>query len=126
MSTIAEASLTRDEQRLLGLFVAELEARLGNELRSVWLFGSRARSPRTLGEYSDVDLLVIAEDASWGGKLRVHGALDEAASALGLDAVAWSFSVHVNSPAWLAERRGLRSFFVAEIDRDKIVLYGPP
>jgi len=40
-------------------------------------------------------------------------------------ALAWSFSIHVHDQAWLAQRREIRSFFVAELDRDKIVLSGP-
>lgn len=90
----------------------------------MWLFGSRARGDRQPAEDSDVDVLVIAEDGSWEGKLRVRGALDDSARALGLEALAWSFSVHVNTPRWLEARRALRSFFVAEVDRDKVVLTG--
>jgi hypothetical protein len=48
--------------------------------------------------------------------------LDDAASELGLDALTWAFSVHVHTPAWLAQRREIRSFFIAEVDRDKVVL----
>ncbi|MDQ3609233.1 MAG: hypothetical protein M3459_10075 [Actinomycetota bacterium] len=34
--------------------------------------------------------------------------------------------VLVWDPDWLANRREIRSFFVQEVDRDKIVLYGSP
>jgi hypothetical protein len=36
----------------------------------------------------------------------------------------WSFSVHVHvhDQSWLAQRREIRSFFIAEVDRDKVVL----
>jgi hypothetical protein len=30
----------------------------------------------------------------------------------------------VNTPAWLAERRAIRSFLIAEVDRDKVVIAG--
>jgi predicted nucleotidyltransferase len=123
MSSRVETSLSADEHALLVRFVSELSRVLGEELHGVWLFGSRARGERA-AEDSDIDLLVIADDASWDGKLRVHRALDDAARALGLDGLAWSVSLHVNTPAWLVERRALRSFFLAEVDRDKVVLSG--
>ena len=50
--------------------------------------------------------------------------LDDAARELALDALPWSFSVHVHTPAWLAQRREIESFFIAEVDRDKVVLGG--
>ncbi|MBD0283130.1 MAG: nucleotidyltransferase domain-containing protein [Thermoleophilaceae bacterium] len=122
MSTLADAALTADERALLERFARELEQRLGDALHAVWLFGARARGDTPLGEDSDVDVLVLVDDASWEGKRVVREALDAAARELGLAAVAWSFSVHVNTPEWLAERRALRSFFVAEVDRDKLVV----
>lgn len=76
------------------------------------------------GEDSDVDVLVLADDATWEGKLAVRDALDAAARELEVEALAWSLSVHVNTPGWLAERRALRSFFIAEVDRDKVVVAG--
>jgi predicted nucleotidyltransferase len=123
MTALAEASLRADEQILLDRFVDELRLRLGSELHGVWLFGSRARG-ETPSEYSDVDVLVFVDDASWDGRMRVRGILDDVANELGMDALPWSFSIHVHTPNWLAQRREIRSFFVAEVDRDKIVLCG--
>ncbi len=71
-------------------------------------------------------LTVLVDDASWNGKLAVHAALAQAAAELGLESVAWSFSLHVNSPDWLAGRRAIESFFIAEVDRDKVVVYEAP
>jgi predicted nucleotidyltransferase len=102
--TLADASLSQDERALLGRFSGELEGRLGRGLHAVWLFGSRARRAAPVSSDSDVDILVLVKDATWDGKLAVHEALAAAARDLDLDAVAWSFSVHVNTPAWLAER----------------------
>jgi predicted nucleotidyltransferase len=121
MTTLAETSLADDERALVERFVAKLGTLLTQELRAVWLFGSRARGEEPTQE-SDVDVLVLVDDASWDGRMRVRKVLDEAASELGLDALTWSFSVHVHTPAWLAERRDIRSFFIAELDRDKVVL----
>jgi predicted nucleotidyltransferase len=120
---MAETSLKRDERALIDSFIGVLGARLGDELHAVWLFGSRARGEAPSAE-SDVDVLVLVDDASWDGRMEVRKMLDEAARGLGLEALTWSFSVHVHSPAWLAERREIRSFFVAELDRDKVLLRG--
>jgi predicted nucleotidyltransferase len=123
MTSLAEASLSADEQALLEWFVEKLGRRLGDELRAVWLFGSRARGEKPT-EDSDVDVLVLADDASWDDRMDVRRVLDEAAQELCMDALSWSFSVHVHTLDWLAERREIRSFFVAELDRDKIALCG--
>ena len=73
---------------------------------------------------SDVDLLVIAE----GGHARYEkAALDlsaEAATAEGESP--FSYSVHVYDRGWLRGRREIDSFFIREVDRDKIVLAGSP
>lgn len=97
---------------LLDRYVRELRRRLGDELRGVWLFGSRARGEEP-GEDSDVDLVVFVEGASWDGRMSVRRVLDDVAHELGLDAVAWRFSVHVHTLEWLAQRRDVRSFFIA-------------
>ncbi len=113
--------MTTAEQALLDRFVDELRRGLGEELHAVWLFGSRARGEQP-AEDSDVDVLVLIDDASWDRRMMVRTILDDAARELGLDALAWSFSVHVHTPEWLAQRREIGSFFIAEVDRDKIVL----
>jgi len=122
MTTLAQASLSSEERALLTRFTAALYS---EELQpeAVWLFGSRARAEQPAKD-SDVDVLVLLEDASWASKMKVHAALQSAARELNLQALTFSFSIHVNTPAWLAQRREIRSFFVAEVDRDKIVLSG--
>ncbi|MFI4989771.1 MAG: nucleotidyltransferase domain-containing protein [Solirubrobacterales bacterium] len=121
MATLAQTSLATDEQALIERFVEELRLRLNGELHAVWLFGSRARGePRS--QESDVDVLVLVDDASWDGRMRVRRMLDDAARGLDVEALTWSFSVHVHTPDWLAQRREIRSFFIAELDRDKVVL----
>jgi hypothetical protein len=57
-------------------------------------------------------------------QVAIRAALDTAAHELALDGVAWSFSMHVQTPEWVRQRREIRSFFIAELDRDKIVLSG--
>jgi predicted nucleotidyltransferase len=123
MTALAETSLRADERRLIERFVEELGLRLKDGLHDVWLFGSRARGEEP-SEESDVDVLVLVEDASWDGRMLVREILDDAARELGLEALTWSFSVHVHTPAWLEQRREIRSFFIAELDRDKVLLCG--
>jgi predicted nucleotidyltransferase len=123
MGSLAGASLSAEERALLERFVERLRLRLGDDLHAVWLFGSRARGERT-GQESDVDVLVLVSDASWPAKMRVRELLDVEARELGLEALVWSFSIHVNTPAWLAQRREIDSFFIAEVDRDKVVVSG--
>jgi len=86
---------------------------------SIWLFGSRARGA-TPSESSDVDLLVLVADDSWNAKASIHDTLLRTARALDLQALTWSFSVHIHTPEWLAGRREIGSFFIAEVDRDKV------
>jgi predicted nucleotidyltransferase len=123
----ADTSLSADERLLLERFVSALRADPEIELHAVWLFGSRARGEAPAGEGSDVDLLILVHDASWDGKGRVHDALaDAVADAPLLQSVRWSLSLHIQTPQWLAQRREIRSFFIAEVDRDKVVLAGSP
>jgi predicted nucleotidyltransferase len=123
MTELAEASLSKGERALLERFAEDLGAQLGSKLHAVWLFGSRARGePPT--EYSDVDVLVLVEDASWEGKTLVHDTLAATAKALGTADLTWSFSIHIRTPAWLSQRREIESFFIAEVDRDKIAVCG--
>jgi predicted nucleotidyltransferase len=124
MGSLAGASLSVEERALLERFIQRLHLRLGNDLNAVWLFGSRARGEQP-GPDSDVDVLVLVEDASWPAKVRIHELLDAEARELGLEALVWSFSIHVNTPAWLEQRREIESFFIAEVDRDKVVMSGP-
>ena len=123
MAALAQTSLSADEQALVERFTDELRARLAGRLHAVWLFGSRARGEQPSAE-SDVDMLVLVDDATWDGRMLVRKLLDDVAHELALDALAWSFSIHVHTPEWLAQRREIQSFFIAEVDRDKVILGG--
>ena len=126
MRSLAETSLSPDERTLLERFAAILRTRLGAELHAIWLFGSRARGEPREHEDSDVDVLVLVDDASWDGKRRVHAAFDQAVSELSLEDLSPWFSVHINTPGWLEGRRAIKSFFIGEVDRDKVVIDGSP
>jgi hypothetical protein len=48
MQTLAQATLTSTERRVLDRFVELAQAELGPRLRSAWLYGSRARAVSSL------------------------------------------------------------------------------
>lgn len=114
------AQLTESERRAIERFASRLNEELGGDLRGLWLYGSRARG--TAHPESDVDLLVIAE----GGRDRygrIAGDLSEEI-AIAEGESPFNYSVHVRDPEWLRDRRAIESFFIQEVDRDKIVLAG--
>jgi predicted nucleotidyltransferase len=119
---LAHTSLSEVERRTLARLVDLLQSDLGGELRSVWLFGSRARGE--LGhDDSDVDGLVVTD----GGRRdfrRVQAAVRAASEAEGFQFV--YLSAHVRDPRHVAHKRAIRDFFMQEVDRDKIVLAGEP
>jgi len=123
MPALAEASLSDTDRRVLDRFVAALREGLGEALDSVWLYGSRARGepPR---EDSDVDLMVFVTGEPDERSTAVHELLWDAAWEE--DAGLFDYSVHVKDRRWLEGRRAIRSFFIQEVDRDKIVLHGKP
>jgi len=118
---LTKAALSETERRVLSRIVALLKAEFGGDLLAVWLYGSRARGERTHPD-SDVDLLVIARGDTHRNQ-RVAGDLGEAA-ALADGESPFAYSVHVYDPQWLRGRREIESFFIQEVDRDKIVLAG--
>lgn len=117
---LTAAQLTESERRTVEHFAARLNNELGSDLRALWLYGSRARG--TSHPESDVDLLVIAD----GGRERygrIAGDLSEEV-AIAEGESPFNYSVHVHDPGWLQGRRAIESFFIREVDQDKIVLVG--
>ncbi len=118
---LAKAALSARERRVVVRFVDRLRDELGPDLIAVWLYGSRARGERPHAD-SDVDLLVIAEG---DGERRQRLALElSEAAAIAEGESPFTYSVHVYDPDWLRGRREIESFFIAEVDRDKLVLAG--
>jgi predicted nucleotidyltransferase len=120
MPVLADAALDEQERKVLDRFVGALEATYGDGLEAVWLYGSRARGEGPHDE-SDIDVLVVTRDER----------SDEA-----LIPTLWSVLEELGNPrvivdprqrsrAWVDGRRAIDSFFLRELDRDKIVLYGP-
>ncbi len=124
MASLATASPTATERRVLERFVGLLREEFGAGLRGVWLYGSRARGEQP-GAESDVDVLVVAtpSDADEHHR-RVFDLLSDASMAEGANPLV--FSIQVYEPDRVADRRRIRSFFFQEVDRDKIVLFGEP
>jgi predicted nucleotidyltransferase len=104
-------------------FVGLLDAELGAHLRSVWLYGSRARG-EPAGEDSDVDLLVVSTRGEPDDDLRVIKLAVDAALAEGANPARYSIKLY--DPELVEQRRKIRSFFMQEVDRDKVVLAGEP
>lgn len=72
MSSASSARLSKDERTLLDWHVEALASQLGEELRTVWLFGSRAR-----GEESDRPLHHTCYEIPRGSEIRPATAPDQ-------------------------------------------------
>jgi predicted nucleotidyltransferase len=118
---LAPASLSDLERRTVERLVGRLREELGEDVHEIWLYGSRARGEEPHDE-SDIDLMVIADGGRDRYGMKVIELTNEVADAEGVSPV-W-YSVFVSDPEWLRGRRQIRSFFIAEVDRDKIVLHG--
>lgn len=107
--------------------VDSLQDELAEDLRAIWLYGSRARGDAAVEEAdpdlrSDIDLMVIAD----GGRRRYDDKVQGLAYAAAVDAgesPVW-YSVFVSDPEWLQWRRAIDSFFIRNVDRDKLILVG--
>jgi predicted nucleotidyltransferase len=124
----AGLSLTPPERRVVARLLEWLREEVGSDLLAVWLFGSRARDEADLAELdpdrrSDVDLMVVVDVVDpvalrWKMLPCLEAIADEEA-----ESPVW-FSVMAYDADRLRERRQIRSFFIEEVDRDKIVLLG--
>jgi predicted nucleotidyltransferase len=123
VGVLADAALDSAERRVIERLIELLEAELGSDLRAVWLYGSRARGERPRDD-SDVDLIVVSTRGRQNDDLRVIEHAFEAAAAEGVNPT--TFSVKLYDPELVEQRRSIRSFFMQEVDRDKIVLAGEP
>lgn len=123
MTALADASLSDAERSALDGAVRELRREFGERLRSVWLYGSRARGEMPHPE-SDIDLLVVVDRRNWEEDGRVFDAVRRAAEEAGVNSL--FFMPLVYDVERIAQRREIESFFIREVDRDKIVLFGEP
>jgi predicted nucleotidyltransferase len=123
MPALADATLTEAERSALEGAVDELKREFGERLRSVWLYGSRARGETPHPE-SDIDVLVVLDHRDWEEDRRVFDAIRRAAEEAGVNSLFLMPLVY--DVDRIAQRREIRSFFIQEVDRDKIVLFGEP
>src|SRR3954454_19221614 len=121
MAVLADAALDEREREVLERFVAALAEEYGEDLDGVWLYGSRARGGRTHDE-AGIDVLVGTREARDDDALYriAYRVLDE----LGNPRVL--LEPRQRSRAWVEDRRAIESFFLRDVDRDKIVLHGRP
>lgn len=115
--------LTPAERRVLDRIVVLAREEFGDRLHAVWLYGSRARGEPPHGE-SDIDVLIVADDERAERNLFPVDLAGAAAEPEGISPV--FVDVKVRTPRWVGARRTIESFFIREVDRDKIVLYGEP
>lgn len=122
LAQLDKASISDSERRTVERFVEFLERNLGDDLIAVWLYGSRARGERPHPE-SDVDIIVLTRRGN-PDRDTVSKAVWKAADEHGTNPV--SFSTQLYDPAYIEDRRRIESFYIQEVDRDKIVLFGEP
>jgi predicted nucleotidyltransferase len=128
-SPLADAALSDRERMVVASSVSRLRDNLGADLLAVWLYGSRARREADPQETdpdlrSDVDMLAIVAPSLEAAKVGwdAHEWIEEEADGAGDSPV--YYSLRVFDTEWLRDRRRIRSFFIQEVDRDKIVLWG--
>jgi predicted nucleotidyltransferase len=121
MAVLADAALDQHEREVLDRFVSALVDEYGDDLDGVWLYGSRARGERPHDE-SDVDVLVLTR--SERDDRALIPTLWRVLTELGNPRV--YIDPRQRSRAWVEDRRAIESFFIRDVDRDKIVLYGRP
>lgn len=122
-AAIDQASLDEAERRALERLPSALADTLGEDLVALWLYGSRARGEEP-GPERDIDLMVVARGGRRKHWRRVWEAIERVAEEEGVSPV--FFAPHVADPDWIDGRREIRSFFIQEVDRDKVVLLGEP
>ncbi|MDQ6751129.1 MAG: nucleotidyltransferase domain-containing protein [Actinomycetota bacterium] len=118
MVGLASATLTEPERLALDQFVSALVRSLGEDLEAVWLYGSRARREEPRPE-SDIDVIVLTRKGEPDRSRVWRIALETGDAGLKIAPI-------TTRRAWIIERRAIESFFIQEVDRDKIVLFGEP
>ncbi len=126
---LAAAALNDTERRALARIVAMLETELGDDLLAAWLYGSRARGEADPDETdpnrrSDIDLIAIVSAARDPEDIsrELYSQMEALVAEEG-DSPPY-YSLRFYDIGFLRDRRRIRSFFFAEVDRDKLVLAG--
>src|SRR5687768_4441219 len=116
MAVLADALLNDQEREVLERFVAAVRDEYGEDLEAIWLYGSRVRSVWTHAE-SDIDVMVVTRREH--GDVTLYRMVHEVLDALGNPWVL--MDPRERTPAWIEDRRAIESFFLRDVDRDKIV-----
>lgn len=126
---LGTAALNETERRVVIRILGRLRSEIGPDLLAVWLYGSRARGEADPTETdpdlrSDVDLLAIVDSSRDAAELQrwAQPMVEEEGDAEGDSPV--YYSLRVFDGDWLRGRRQIRSFFIQEVDRDKLILAG--
>jgi type I restriction enzyme R subunit len=119
---LGDTSLTEAERTTIERFIERTQESLGTDLDAIWLYGSKARGDAKDG--SDIDLLVLARGGREGHRKAIVGLARELETLDGDGRAV--LSATVQDREWLAERRETEDFFIRDVDRDKIVLFGAP
>jgi predicted nucleotidyltransferase len=126
---LSAAALNEVERRVVERIVGRLRSEIGSDLLAVWLYGSRARGEADPTETdpdlrSDVDLLAIVGGSRSAEDLRrwAQPMVEAEGDAEGDSPV--YYSLRVFDADWLRGRRRIDSFFIQEVDRDKLILAG--
>jgi predicted nucleotidyltransferase len=110
------AHLKPEERAALGEYVERLEARFGDRILQVILFGSRARGEGDAE--SDLDVLVVVDDGDW----RFH---DEVASESWEPSLATgaTISPHIWSQSRYERQKQMGLLFYRNVERDGITVW---
>lgn len=126
---LSAAALNETERRVVERIVGRLREEIGSDLLAIWLYGSRARGEADPNQTdpdlrSDVDLLAIVDDSRDAGELKwwAQPMVEAEGDAEGDSPV--YYSLRIFDTDWLRGRRRIESFFIQEVDRDKLVLSG--
>jgi predicted nucleotidyltransferase len=129
LTQLANVTLNEHERRVVERLVARLREKVGGRLLAVWLYGSRARGDADPEETdpdlrSDIDLLAIVDSSLKveDARLWVQPMVEAEADAEGDSPV--YYSLRIFDTEWLRSRRKVQAFFIQEVDRDKVVLFG--
>ncbi len=101
--------------RALDTFVAAVRSRYGDRLRSIHLFGSRARGDAS--SYSDADVAVVIRDGDWSfwsEKVVLAGIAYDPLVDFGLHIQPWPIS----ETEWQQPERHRNPRFVQNVHRD--------
>jgi predicted nucleotidyltransferase/uncharacterized protein (UPF0332 family) len=119
MQALAEAQLTMGERAALDALVRRLERAIGDGLLAVWLYGSRARGDAH--EDSDIDVMAVVDD------LEQHATVRRIVDEVERDAATYvDIRTSVQTPETLADKYAIELFYIHNVERDRVVLYGPP